>query len=284
MPSQEHARSEFIVPHLPPGISAALAVIRQSFAATVSHALILGTGWGHLADQISEPISIAYREIPGFPQSSALAHKGELVCGRLHGRTVAVLRGRSHLYEGYSFEQLMFPTRVLAELGARRLIVSNAAGGMNQQFRSGDIMLIADHLNFMFRSPGGNAGHEAVRFAQPRAVYDAAWGQRAQAFARALDIPLRGGIYVGVTGPNYETRAEYRLFRQLGGDAVGMSTLPEVLAAAECGLAVLGFSAITNVAKPDAPEAVNAQEVVDMAEHAAPKLARLLPAILGDDP
>jgi purine-nucleoside phosphorylase len=256
-------------------VDAAVTAIRARWRGEPDVALVLGTGLGHLAEMIEPEAVLAYREIPGFPQSTALAHKGQLVCGRLRGRTVVALQGRSHLYEGYPFEQLMFPTRTLAALGAKQLIVSNAAGGMNPHYRSGDVMLIEDVINLMFRWPTRSSQPQEIR---PR--FDSGLQERVLELARQQNIPLQRGVYVGVTGPNYETRAEYRFFRRIGGDAVGMSTLPEVYAAAECGLQVLGFSAITNVAKPDAPELVNAQEVVDVAELAAPNMQRLILALL----
>jgi purine-nucleoside phosphorylase len=257
-----------------PLLQDAVDLIRARWPQAPQLAIILGTGLGHLAEQMEQSLVIPYREIPGFPQSSALAHKGELVCGRWQNKPLIMLRGRSHVYEGYSFEQLMFPTQVLAAVGIQNLIVTNAAGGLNVQFRAGDLMLMEDHLNFMFRHSRSEV--KCLRFGSSRPNYDPQWRDDALALALNLGIPLQRGVYVGVTGPNYETRAEYRAFRKIGGDAVGMSTLPEVIAATEAGLRVLGFSAITNVAKPDAPELVNAQEVVDVANHVAPKLARLL--------
>jgi purine-nucleoside phosphorylase len=261
---------------LAPGgkIAAAVAAIRRHWSGEPQDAIVLGTGLGDLADEIRAAAVIPYRDIPGFPCSTALAHKGQLVCGELAGRCVVAMQGRCHVYEGHSFEQLGFATRVLATLGAQRLMVSNAAGGLNPQFVSGDVMVVDDHINFMFRQPSGG-NRPRVEHYYCRRLLD-----QVLKLARRENIPLQRGVYVGVTGPNYETRAEYRLFRRIGGDAVGMSTIPEVLAAASCGMQVLGFSAITNIARPDAPREVTAQEVVDVAACAAPKIRRLLMALL----
>jgi purine-nucleoside phosphorylase len=256
-------------------VAAALAAIRRHWADQPQDAIILGTGLGGLADEIRSAAVIPYGDVPGFPCSTALAHKGQLVCGELAGRCVVAMQGRCHFYEGHSFEQLGFGTRVMAALGAQRLIASNAAGGLNPQFVSGDVMVIDDHINFMFQQPtGGNR-------AKVQHYYCRQLIEQALALARRENIVLQRGVYVGVTGPNYETRAEYRMFRRIGADAVGMSTIPEVLTAASCGMQVLGFSAITNIARPDAPREVTAQEVVDVAACAAPKIQRLLMRLLG---
>jgi purine-nucleoside phosphorylase len=262
-------------PHTTDGmVAAAVAAIRRRWQDLPDDAIILGTGLGGLADEVRAAAIIPYGDIPGFPCSTALAHKGQLVCGELAGRCVVAMQGRCHVYEGHSFEQLGFATRVMAKLGAQRLIVSNAAGGLNPQFVSGDVMVIDDHINFMFQQPiGGN--RVKVQHYYCRQLTD-----QVLELARRENIVLQRGVYVGVTGPNYETRAEYRLFRRIGADAVGMSTIPEVLTASSCGMRVLGFSAITNIARPDAPKEVTAQEVVDVAACAAPKIQRLLLALL----
>lgn len=274
---------------LPPKLAAAVAAMRRHWSGVPRVAIVLGTGLGHLTEMIDAEAVISYREIPGLPHSTALAHKGQFVCGRLAGVPVIALQGRCHLYEGYCFEELTFSTQIVAALGAKQLIVSNAAGGMNPQFRTGDVMVIDDHINLMFKTPplpeGVKAGIHGCsdRLGVPcpaRYYYDRQLIDDAMEIARRENIVLQRGVYVGVTGPNYETRAEYRMFRRLGGDAVGMSTIPEVLAATHCGMRVLGFSAITNVAKPDAPDIVDAQEVVDVAECAAPKMQRIILRLL----
>jgi purine-nucleoside phosphorylase len=269
-------------------VATAAEAIRRKWDGVPRYAIVLGTGLGGLADLIDAEAVIPYRQIAGFPHSTALAHKGQLVCGRLAGQVVVALQGRCHLYEGYCFEQLTFATRVVAALGARRLIVSNAAGGINPKFAAGDVMAIDDHVNLMFQRlplPSGQREMQACgdRLGLPPTVrhyYCRQLLDDVLNLARRENIVLQRGVYIGVTGPNYETRAEYRMFRRLGGDAVGMSTIPEVLTAATCGMQVLGFSAITNIARPDAPEQVDAQEVVDVAACAAPKMQRLLLSLL----
>lgn len=258
-------------------VTDALSAIRRHWQGAPQDAIVLGTGLGAVAELIDAEAVVPYGQISGFPRSTALAHKGQLVCGRLAGRVVVALQGRCHLYEGHCFERLAFATRVMAALGARRLIVSNAAGGMNPKFSAGDVMLIDDHINLMFQQlPQSDGDRQSAR----REYYCRQLQDEVLALARRLNVPLQRGVYVGVSGPNYETRAEYRMFRRIGGDAVGMSTIPEVLAAAQCGMQVLGFSAITNIARPDAPQQVDAQEVVDVAACAAPKMQKLLLALL----
>ncbi len=249
-------------------------IIQRRWGPCPDVAIILGTGLGPLANEVRSEHTMAYSELPGFPQSSALSHRGILVCGRLSGATVAVMSGRCHLYEGYSAEQLAFPVRVLRKLGARLLIVSNAAGGVNPQFEAGDIMLMSDHINLMWQSP--------TRAARTASLddYDPALRQHALEAARLGRFPLHQGVYVGVTGPNYETRSEYRLFRQIGGDAVGMSTVPEVLAAVNCGMRVLGLSLITNVARPDAPQEVDAHDVVKVASAGGANMLHIVETVL----
>jgi purine-nucleoside phosphorylase len=271
-PSPREVQQGFLAPD--GKVAAAVAAIRRRWPLQPQDAVVLGTGLGGLAEEIHAEAVIHYRDIPGFPCSTALAHKGQLVCGRLAGRCVVAMQGRCHVYEGHNFEQLGFATRVMAALGAQRLIVSNAAGGLNPNFVSGDVMVIDDHINFMFQPPGcGNV-------ARVRSFYCRQLLEQVLTLARRENIALQRGVYVGVTGPNYETRAEYHMFRRIGADAVGMSTIPEVLTAASCGMQVLGFSAITNIARPDAPKEVNAQEVVDVAACAAPKIQRLLLSLL----
>jgi purine-nucleoside phosphorylase len=255
-----------------------LAAIRSRWSGQASVAVILGTGLGDLADEIAAEAIIAYRDIPGFPRSTALAHKGCLVCGTLGGRPIIALQGRCHLYEGYRAEELCLPVRVLCELGIETLVLTNAAGGLNPRYSAGDVMAIDDHICFM-----GLAGLTRMPAACPDRVvrtttrlYDEGLIRRATDIACAAGFPLQCGVYVGVTGPSYETRAEYRAFRRIGGDCVGMSTVPEVLAAAGCGMRVLGLSAVTNVARPDAPQIVSAEEVARVAAAALPKVRQIV--------
>jgi purine-nucleoside phosphorylase len=264
-------------------ISVAARAIRDRWPGAATTAVILGTGLGELADEVSAATTIAYGEIPGFQRSTALAHKGRMVCGQFAGQPMIMLQGRCHLYEGYPLADLTLPVRVLAALGVKTLVVTNAAGGLNPDFTIGDVMLIDDHVNLLWI--GGTFTLDAAglgRITRPQSrLYDLELAAAASAAARQHDFPLQRGVYVAVTGPSYETRAEYRAFRRLGGDCVGMSTVPEVLTAAALGLRVLGLSTVTNVACPDAPKIVSAEEVVEVAQVARPRVQAIVKAIAG---
>jgi purine-nucleoside phosphorylase len=264
-------------------VAAAAEAIRRRWSCAATTAVILGTGLGELADEVEAAASIAYQDIPGFARSTALAHRGRLVCGVFGGVPVIMMQGRCHLYEGYSSEAVMLPTCVLSKLGVKTLVTTNASGGLNPAFAMGDVMLIDDHINLMGfadRSrpaaliPQGRTSRPAAR------LYDADLAAAAMRAARRKDFVLQRGVYVAVTGPCYETRAEYRAFRRIGGDCVGMSTVPEALAAAACGMRVLGLSTITNVACPDAPKKVSAEEVVKVATVARPRVRAIVHDIL----
>jgi purine-nucleoside phosphorylase len=262
-------------------IPLAVSAIRRVWPGQAAAGVILGTGLGDLAEEVSAEAVIPYSDIPGFPRSTALAHNGRLVCGTLGGRPVVMLQGRCHLYEGYGFGSLSRPTRVLCELGVQTLVITNAAGGLNPRYSVGDVMAIDDHLCLMglkgLVAPELIAGDRVARAAAR--LYDAELIRQATAIACASGFHLQCGVYVGVTGPSYETRAEYRAFRRFGGDCVGMSTVPEVLAAAACGIKVLGLSTVTNVARPDAPEVVSAEEVAEVAATALPKVRCIVQGI-----
>jgi purine-nucleoside phosphorylase len=265
-------------------VAIAAEAIRRQRSCPATTAVILGTGLGELADEAIDARAISCSDIPGFPRSTALAHKGRLVCGELAGAPVIMLQGRCHLYEGYQLAELTLPVRVLAALGVQTLIVTNAAGGLNPDFAIGDVMLIDDHINLQGiagTSTVDPSAHGRITRHPSTRLYDRDLAEMAEAIARREDFPLRRGIYVAVTGPSYETRAEYRAFRRLGGDGVGMSTVPEVLTAVGCGLKVLGLSTITNVACPDAPQIVSAEEVVDVARLARPRVRAILNGIVG---
>jgi len=256
-------------------------VIRSQWTVRPRVAIVLGTGLGDLANQIDADFVLPYDRLESFPRATAVGHQGEFVCGRLAGVPVIAMRGRCHLYEGYSYDQVTHPVRVMGELGATLLIASNASGGLNPQFKSGDLMAIEGHVNLMGRR--GFAAAPAI--AAPLGgrtngpPYDAKLIDAALAVARRENFVCQRGVYVAVSGPNYETRAEYRFFRQIG-DAVGMSTVPETLTAAARGMSVLALSTITNVAKPDAPQFVDADDVVDIAEHAEPRLRKIVMGVL----
>lgn len=265
-------------------LSDALAAVRSRWSGTPQVAIILGTGLGDLADEIDAEVVIPYREVPYFPHSTALAHKGNLICGRLDGVPVVVMQGRCHLYEGYDVEQATLAVRVMSALGAQTLIVSNAAGGVNPQFLVGDVMLIEDHIQLMYL-PGlaSFPQGQTDRMPRPRArLYDRELLELGLQTARAHGFPCQRGVYVAVSGPSYETRAEYRMFRRIGGDCVGMSTVPEVLVAAECGMKVFGISTVTNIARPDspAPDEIDAEDVVHVAKDVQPKVRALVRGIL----
>jgi purine-nucleoside phosphorylase len=245
-------------------------------------AIILGTGLGGLADEVTLETRIPYGEIPGFPLSTVESHAGHLLVGTLSGRRVMAMQGRFHRYEGYTLQQIAFPVRVLRQLGARTLVVSNACGGMHPLWGPGDLMLIADHINLLGDNPlvGPNDDRLGPRFPDMSAPYDA--GLRAVARAVALEhgITLREGVYVAVPGPNLETRAEYRMLRTLGADVVGMSTVPEVIAAVHLGMRVLGVSIITDQCLPDALAPASVEQIIAVARAAEPKLTTLVRGVL----
>jgi purine-nucleoside phosphorylase len=239
-------------------------------------AIVLGTGMGNLAGHIESPAIVPFDALPQFPCSTAVGHRGAFVCGQLDGVDVIALDGRLHLYEGYPVEQTTLGVRVACELGAEILILTNASGGLNPQFQAADLMVIADHINLMgFRTARlieqGRCPSRAGRL-----LYDPQLMDLAQASARQHGFACHRGVYVSVLGPNYETRAEYRFMRRIGGDTVGMSTVPEVLVASQCGMRVLALSTITNIARPDAPTRVDCHEVIDVASTAEPRLRQIV--------
>jgi purine-nucleoside phosphorylase len=255
--------------------------IRQRWQRVPRAGIILGSGLGALAKHIDRGVILPYQDIPHFPRSTALGHKGQLVCGVLAGVPVVVMAGRFHFYEGYSADELTLPVWVMSRIGVELLIVSNASGGLNPRLRSGDILAIADHIDLLGRRTGTLSVPSRLpsRSGGPLA-YDPELIDLVQELARREGFACHGGVYVAVLGPNYETRAEYRAFRRLGGDVVGMSTVPEVLAARRCGLPVLALSTVTNVACPDRLSATAAEEVVDIAAGAEPRLRTLVMGVL----
>ncbi|WP_046173768.1 purine-nucleoside phosphorylase [Domibacillus indicus] len=230
--------------------------------------LILGSGLGVLADEVEEAVSIPYETIPHFPISTVEGHAGELVIGKLSGKTVAAMKGRFHYYEGYTFEQVTFPVRVMKALGIETIIVTNAAGGVNESFEPGDLMLISDHLNLMGGNPliGKNDNRLGVRFPDMSAAYSRELRRLAKEAAVRVGISVKEGVYAANTGPVYETPAEVRMARVLGADAVGMSTVPEVTAARHGGMAVLGISCISNMAAGILDQPLTHDEVIETTE------------------
>jgi purine-nucleoside phosphorylase len=263
-------------------VAEALAAVRRFCGARPHAGIVLGSGLSGLADHIEVEAVIPYAAIPHWPRSTAAGHPNELVCGRLAGVPVVAMKGRSHFYDGYGMDQVTLPVRVMRAMGAGVLFVSNAAGGMNPRFRVGDIMILEDHINLMWRNPQPGSPREALgRYcAGVNSPYCPILIEAAADVARRCGVHAHLGVYIAVTGPNYETRAEYRAFRRLGGDAVGMSTAPEAIAAAQQGMRVLGFSIISNVARPDAPTVNTHAEVLDAAAHAESHLTEIVLGVL----
>ncbi len=263
-------------------VEAAAAAVCARFAARPDLAIILGTGLGRIADLLGTSIAIDYATVPGFPLSTVESHAGRLLCGRMGGKVVMAMQGRFHRYEGYSLQQVTFPVRVLAALGAKTLVVSNACGGMNPLWRAGDLMLIADHINLLGDSPliGPNDDTLGPRFPDMSRAYDSGLRSLARQVALERQIELREGVYVAVTGPNLETGAEYRFLRSIGADVVGMSTVPEVIVAIHAGMRVLGISIITDECLPDALEPATLERIVATANAAEPKLATLVQGVV----
>jgi len=243
--------------------------------------IVLGTGLGALAAEIEVEASVPYEEIPGFPRSTVESHAGRLILGAMEGVNVVAMEGRFHRYEGYSMQQVTLSIRVMRELGAEALIVSNACGGMNPLWCDGDLVLISDHINMMGDNPlvGPNL-EQGVRFPDMSEPYDAGLRAIAREEAMRLGITLREGIYVAVAGPCLETAAEYRMLRGIGADTVGMSTVPEVIVARHAGLRVLGLSIISDMALPDALEPVDVSKIIATAQEAEPVLTRLVRAVV----
>ena len=260
----------------------ATSFLRDEIGDAARVGLILGTGLGKLADEIEDAKTVVYDGIPHFPVSTVESHHGRLLAGTLGGVPVLAMQGRFHLYEGYDGKQITFPVRVMHALGIETLLISNAAGGMNPLFRRGDLMLLTDHINLQGMNPltGPNADEWGPRFPDMSEVYDA--DLRAMAEQAALDraIRLQQGVYVAVEGPNLETRAEYRFLRLIGADAVGMSTVPEVIVARHMGMRCLAISVITDECFPDALEPVSIEDVLAAAGEAEPKLTTLMRALV----
>lgn len=267
-------------------IQEAVAAIRKKWNGKPHAGVILGTGLGGLAREIEAEATIPYGDIPHFPKSTAISHAGTLVCGRLAGVPVVAMEGRVHSYEGYSYQQITFPVRVMKFLGADLLIVSNACGGMNPQYRVGDVMVIDDHINLMNSNPliGINDDRLGPRFPDMARAYTPELVDRALEVARKDNFVAHRGVFVAVSGPNLETRAEYRFLRTIGADCVGMSTVPECLVAVHSGMRVLGLSAITDMCFPDSLKPVEIQEILHAAGIAEPKLRKIVLGVLAQEP
>ena len=260
-----------------PAQAAAAAIRARTTDVSPVAGIILGSGLGGLARRITNAVAIPFGEVPGFPQATVVGHAGQLICGLLGGRPVAALAGRFHMYEGHDAALAGFPVRVMHALGAPVLFVSNAAGGIRRTLRAGDLMLIRDHLNLMFRNPltgGVEIGDE--RFPDMSAPYDVALGDRIREHATALGIALQEGVYCGLLGPTYETPAEVRMLAALGADAVGMSTVPEVIVARALGMRVAGISCVTNMAAGMSATALSHREVLEVTTAVSDRFERLV--------
>ncbi len=259
-------------------IQEALAVIRKHTSMTPEIGIVLGTGLGDLANEIDKEVEISYQDIPHFPLSTVESHAGKLIFGHLSGKPVVAMQGRFHYYEGYSMKQITFPIRVMKFLGVNTLLISNAAGGMNPLFRKGDLMIIVDHINLLGDNPliGPNDDELGPRFPDMSEPYSKELIKLAETVALEEKIPVQKGVYVAVAGPNLETRAEYRFLRGIGADAVGMSTVPEVIVARHMNLRVFAVSVITDECFPDALQPVDVEDIIRTANKAQPRLTRLM--------
>ncbi|EPZ37366.1 Purine nucleoside phosphorylase 1 [Anoxybacillus ayderensis] len=263
-------------------IEQAAQFLKEKFPTSPQIGLILGSGLGVLADEIEQAIKIPYSDIPNFPVSTVEGHAGQLVYGQLEGATVIVMQGRFHYYEGYSFEKVTFPVRVMKALGVEQLIVTNAAGGVNESFEPGDLMIISDHINNMGGNPliGPNDAALGVRFPDMSEAYSKRLRQLAKDVANEIGLRVREGVYVANTGPAYETPAEIRMIRVMGGDAVGMSTVPEVIVARHGGMEVLGISCISNMAAGILDQPLTHDEVIETTEKVKADFLRFVKAIV----
>jgi purine-nucleoside phosphorylase len=261
-------------------ISEAAAAIARQWSLKPTVGIILGSGLGGVTTAITEKVTIPYESIPHFAKSTAHGHAGQLVCGFIEGVPVVVMEGRMHAYEGYPLAQIAFPVRVLKRLGANLLVVTNACGGLNPHYRTGDLMVIDDHINLINDNPlvGINDERLGPRFPDMSAPYTPELIDAALAVARQENFSAHRGVYVAVAGPNLETRAEYRFLRTIGADVVGMSTVPEVIVAVHSGLRVLGISVITDMCLPDALEVATVENILAVARSAEPKLRAIITA------
>lgn len=281
IPGAEHAHRVEAVREAADVVRARVGAADRA-APVADMAIILGTGLGALARAIAVTHEVAYGEIPGFPLSTVESHAGRLLVGTLGGRRVLAMQGRFHKYEGYALQQVTFPVRVLHALGARTLIASNACGGMRDDWHAGDLMLITDHINLLGDNPlvGPNDAALGPRFPDLSEAYDRDLCALARDVAAGAGITLREGVYVAVTGPNLETRAEYRMLRALGADVVGMSTVPEVIVAKHAGMRALGLSIITDMCIPETLEPASLDTILSVAAAAEPRLTSLVTGVV----
>jgi len=263
-------------------VKKAVEYIEGKIKSKPKFAIVLGSGLGGVADAIEDAIIIRYPDIPGFPVSTAPGHKGELIFGEIYGKNIVAMNGRFHYYEGYSMKEVTFPIRVFQLLGVEYLFITNAAGGLNPEFDVGNPMIITDHINFMGDNPliGPNVDEWGPRFPDMSEPYNKELSKLAREVAKEEGIRIYEGVYVAVAGPNFETPAELRMLRHFGADAVGMSTVPEVIVANHGGIKVLGISAITDRAVPDDLKPLTAEEVLEVAEKTGQKMAKIISGVL----
>lgn len=263
-------------------IKQAVDAVRRQWSGRPRVGLILGTGLGSVAERIAAEATLDYEAVPHFPRSTAIGHTGQLVCGKLEGVTIVAMEGRFHAYEGYTQQQITFPVRVMKALGAELLIVSNACGAMNPRYALGDIMVIEDHINLTGGNPLVGVNDDALgpRFPDMCEPYDSKLIAHALEIARRENFAAHKGVYAAVTGPNLETRAEYRFLRTIGADVVGMSTVPEVIVAVHAGMRTLGLSIVTDLCLPDALKPADIDEILAVAAGAEPKLRKIVLGIL----
>ncbi|WP_085524723.1 purine-nucleoside phosphorylase [Tuberibacillus sp. Marseille-P3662] len=263
-------------------VQEALEVLQEKVTITPDIGLILGSGLGVMAEQLEDAETIPYTELSHFPEPTVAGHAGQFVFGHLNGVPVVAMQGRYHYYEGYTLTQVTFPIRVLHELGINQLVITNAAGGVNTGFDPGDLMLMTDHINWMNDNPliGPNDEKLGVRFPELAEAYDKDLQQLAKAASASAGIDLREGVYIAVTGPSYETPAEVKMIRKLGGDAVGMSTVPEVIVAKHAGMKVLGLSCISNMAAGILDQPLSHSEVIETTERVKTDFQALIKAIV----
>lgn len=258
--------------------------LRERTKAVPSVAVMAGTGLGDLADSMAVDAVFEYREIPHFPVSTVQSHHGKLLFGTMAGKPAMVLQGRFHLYEGYSAREVAYPVRVIRMLGVRRLVITNAAGGLNPAFSPGDLMLIADHINLTCENPliGPNEDDWGIRFPDMSQVYDPDLIRLARQAGETCGVPLQRGVYAGLKGPALETPAEVRFLKTIGAEAVGFSTVQEAIAGVHAGMKILGISTITNVNDPDRPVPATVSEIIDVAKAAAPRLAAVIQHVIAN--
>ncbi len=256
--------------------------IKSKINSSANTAIILGSGLGNLSKEIQIDFAIEYHEIPHFPVSTVEGHKGRLILGTLNGKKVWVMEGRFHFYEGYKAEQVVYPIRVLSLLGVQNLLLSNAAGGVNPNFKVGDLMIIQDHISLFTMNPliGKNEEALGTRFPDMSEPYSFTFIEKAKAIAKANQIDVHKGVYVGVTGPTFETKAEYKLIKYVGGDVVGMSTVQETIAAVHCGMKVFAMSVVTDLGIREDNNVITHEEVLAAAHAAEPKLTTIFSALL----